>query len=395
MKFPFFFKNIFTKEINILILLFLLNISCNNVYGNSINPKLSKSKSNNIICQNFLSVNSEHYCWEEDKYVKTSPIADKSDKSKYRITTDGFVNNTFKENSKLAASSPSKNTHLNQITNKFENSKYRITTDGFVNNTFKENSKLIITPIIKRVQEEKPKEKEPNPGLSFGIPSAMGSSWKDVFISVAYTADYDEGLFTWHNKNNSKVADGSMNFGFGFGDPNESIGGEISVGIISLFSQGGQSGFGADGTAGIKFHKAMPSLFNTHAAISWTNPIKWGEATKKDTIYGVISKEFELRPDTKNKFFSLLTLGVGTGSHRSNRTIDDNRNDPNFFGGYGVQILPRASFASSWNGNAFNAGLGLSPFDFPLNFSIGISDITNNSTNGPQFNVNTGYSFRF
>ena len=256
-------------------------------------------------------------------------------------------------------------------------------------------NQLRISPIIKRVKDEKPKKPQPNPGLSFGIPSAMGSSWKDVFVSVAYTADYDEGLFTWHNKNNKKVADGSMNFGFGFGDPNESIGGEISVGIISLLSQNGESGFGADGTAGLKFHKALPSLFNTHAAIAWTNPIKWGEATKKDTIYGVISKEFELRPDTNNKFSSLLTLGVGTGSHRSNRTIDDNRNDPNLFGGYGVQILPRVSIASSWNGNALNAGIGLSPFDFPLNFSIGLSDITNNSTNGAQFNINTGYSFRF
>ena len=121
--------------------------------------------------------------------------------------------------------------------------------------------------------------------MSFGIPSAMGSSWKDVFVSVAYTADYDEGLFTWHNEDNEKVADGSMNFGFGFGDPNESIGGEISVGIISLLSQKGESGFGADGTAGIKLHKSLPSFFNTHAAISWTNPIKWGEATKKDTVY--------------------------------------------------------------------------------------------------------------
>ena len=256
-------------------------------------------------------------------------------------------------------------------------------------------NQLRISPIIKRVKDEKPKKPQPNPGLSFGIPSAMGSSWKDVFVSVAYTADYDEGVFTWHDKNNKKVADGSMNFGFGFGDPNESIGGEISVGIISLLSQKGESGFGADGTAGIKLHKSLPSFFNTHAAISWTNPIKWGEATKKDTVYGVISKEFELRPDADKKFASLLTLGVGTGSHRSNTAIKKNTNDPNIFGGYGVQILPRVSFASSWNGNALNAGFGLSPFNFPLNFSLGISDITENSTNGAQFNINTGYSFRF
>ena len=371
-------KLLFNREFQIIVFLSIFSTSCNLVHANSIKPNLSKNKSNNLSCQQYIKINSTYYyCWDGIKYTKRKKI-------------------TFKEEkNKLADSSQSKNIQLVEVIDKEEKNKLQITKEALISNINKKNTKLIITPIIKRVQKEKPKKIEPNPGLSFGIPSAMGSSWKDVFVSVAYTADYDEGLFTWHTKDNKKVADGSMNFGFGFGDPNESIGGEVSVGIISLFSQKGGSGFGADGTAGIKLHKAMPSFFNTHLAISWTNPVKWGEATKTDTFYGVISREFELRPDTNNKFSSLLTLGVGTGSHRSNRTIDDNRNDPNLFGGYGVQILPRVSIASSWNGNALNAGFGLSPFDFPLNFSIGISDITNNSTNGAQFNINTGYSFRF
>ena len=372
-------KNLFLiKQFRFLGIFFVFTISFNSVNAKSINPNLSKPKSLNLKCENHLVLNSIYYCWDGVGFVK-------NDERNYKL-----------RNNKLVDSSPPNNIQLNEITDKLENNKMLISSGNLLSNKYKNNSnKLFITPIIKRVKEEKPKEKEPNPGLSFGIPSAMGSSWKDVFVSVAYTADYDEGLFTWHNENNSKVADGSMNLGFGFGDPNESIGGEISVGIISLFSQNGESGFGSDGTAGIKFHKAMPSLFNTHAAIAWSNPIKWGEASKKDTVYGVLSKEFELRPDRNNKFSSLLTLGIGTGAHRSNTTIKDNRNDPNLFGGYGVKILPRLSVASSWNGNALNAGFGLSPFDFPLNFSIGISDLTNNSKKGSQFNINTGYSFTF
>jgi len=257
------------------------------------------------------------------------------------------------------------------------------------------NQITIITPIIKKVSNETPEEYQPNPGLSFGIPSALGASWGDAFVSVAYTADYESGLFTWHNKYGEKVADGSMNFGFGFGDPEKNIGGELSVGIISLLSQNGRSGFGADGTAGIKLHKSLPWLFDTHTAISWTNFAKWGEATKTDTFYGVVSKEFELRQDYKNSFSSLITLGIGTGSHRSNTTIDANENYPNLFGGFGVKILPRLSLASSWNGNSLSAGFGVSPFNFPLNFSIGVSDITNNSSKGAQFSINTGYSINF
>lgn len=257
------------------------------------------------------------------------------------------------------------------------------------------NETIIITPIIKRVEDEKPDSYQPNPGLSFGIPSALGASWGDAFVSVAYTSDYETGLFTWHNKYGEKVADGSMNIGFGFGDPEKSVGGEFSVGIISLFSQNGKSGFGADGTAGIKLHKSLPNFFDTHTAISWTNFAKWGEATKTDTFYGVISKEFEMRPNNKNTFSSLITLGLGTGSHRSNTSIDSNNNYPNIFGGFGLKVLPRLSVASSWNGNSLSAGFGLSPFNFPLNFSIGISDITNNSSKGAQFSVNTGYSINF
>ena len=58
--------------------------------------------------------------------------------------------------------------------------------------------------------------------------------------------------------------------------------------------------------------------------------------------------------------------------------------------------MPKEKFKGKSKGLRPNpAGFGLSPFDFPLNFSLGISDITDNSTNGAQFNINTGYSFRF
>ena len=91
---------------------------------------------------------------------------------------------------------------LDELIDEAKNTKLQITEVKIVNNNEKDSSKLLIAPIIKRVQDEKTIEAEPSPGLSFGIPSAMGSSWKDVFVSVAYTADYDEGIFTWHDKDN-------------------------------------------------------------------------------------------------------------------------------------------------------------------------------------------------
>ena len=115
------------------------------------------------------------------------------------------------------------------------------------------SNNIRISPIIstKEEVEEEEKKDPPAPGLSFGVPSAYGASGEVRFCrNILWCKCYD-GVFTFYTHDNKKVkqADGSMNFGFGVGDPNQ-LAAEVSVGIISLLCQEGSSCFGADGTAG-------------------------------------------------------------------------------------------------------------------------------------------------
>ena len=248
-----------------------------------------------------------------------------------------------------------------------------------------------ISPIVttkKDVNEEETKE-PPAPGLSFGAPSAYGASGGSIFVGVSYGADVDTGLTTFYDDGGAKVADGSMNAGFGIGDPNK-LAAEVTVGIISLACQEGDSCFGADGTMGMKLHKKIDSPLINGIALAYSDIVRWGEASDFATIYGVASKDFKI----KNKD-ALLSLGIGTGGFRSKAAIDANENDPNLFGGLGIKLNPRLSLASSWNGSTLGAGFGISPFYFPLSVSAGITDITEVNEKGRQYSINLGYSFSF
>ena len=244
-----------------------------------------------------------------------------------------------------------------------------------------------ISPII-TVREGPDKKTPPSPGLSFGVPSAFGASGGNGFISISYGSDGGEGLFTTYDDKGNKVADGSMNLGMGFGDPNQ-LGAEISVGIISLLCQDNESCFGSDGTLGLKLHKTFED--NTYVdgiGFGFSNIYRWGDASNIDTIYGVASKNFKI-----NNNDASVSLGLGTGGFRSKTDIDSGENNPNLFGGFGVKLLPRLSFASSWSGSTLAGGFGISPFDFPLSLSVGLTDITDVNEKGPQYSINLGYSF--
>ena len=180
-----------------------------------------------------------------------------------------------------------------------------------------------------------------------------------------------------------------MNFGAGIGDPNQ-LAAEVSVGIISLACQDGESCWGADGTAGLKIHKKVDSSLISGWGFGYSDLVRWGEASDFATIYGVASRDFKI-----NNKDALVSLGIGSGGFRTKADIDSNQNNPNLFGGVGVKLAPRLSLASSWNGSTLGSGLGISPFNFPVSVSAGVTDITNVNGRGMQCSINVGYSLSF
>lgn len=236
------------------------------------------------------------------------------------------------------------------------------------------------------------------PGLTFGVPTSYGLVSGDVFVGISYSADASGGLFNYSSDNSNKDIDGSMMFALGLGD-DKKLALETTVGIISLLCQdgldsslfSGESCFGADGTVGVKLHKRFSKdSFISGAAIGYSDLVKWGEASDYSTIYGVASKDFKI-----NNRSGLFSLGLGTGNFRSNSDVANSENSPNIFAGIGYELAPRLSLATSWNGNQLSSGFGLTPFNFPLAFTFGMTDLTDEKGDGPQYSINAGYTFTF
>lgn len=220
----------------------------------------------------------------------------------------------------------------------------------------------------------------PVPSSSFLTPSAYGADWGDAYIGLAGST----------GGNNADRLDGSASLGFGLGNSVRNVGLEVGVSIISL------DGFADDGVVGFKLHKSFPQANNLAIALGWSNPIKWGAANQaEDTFYGVATQRFNLRPSAANRLPLTVSLGLGTGSFRSTGAIAADDNDVNVFGSAALRVIPEVSVISSWNGTGLGLAASAAPFDFPAVLTLGVSDVTGNTSDGAQFQGSLGYSFNF
>ncbi len=170
----------------------------------------------------------------------------------------------------------------------------------------------------------------------------------------------------------------------------KNVGLEVSTSIISL------NGIGEDGIIGFKLHKVFPKADNLAVALGWSNPIKWGAAEERDDhFYGVVTKQFDLRPNRDNTLPLTASVGLGsTGLYRAPTTQTDD-NSLGIFGSLGLRVIPDVSLITTWTGTSMGIAASATPFNIPFVVTIGASDITDNTVEGPRFNSSIGYSFSF
>ncbi|OUL19723.1 hypothetical protein BV378_31345 [Nostoc sp. RF31YmG] len=223
------------------------------------------------------------------------------------------------------------------------------------------------------------------PGSSAGTPTGYGASWRQAFVGGGVYFPLDKGDL-----------DGSLIFGFGVGDAVKSVGLEFDFNVISTGGQSIGGDFGDSGAIGLKLHKYFAD--GTAVAVGWFNPIKWGDAGKdKETIYGVVSKAFDLQPNNQgNKLPLTLSVGIGSGDFSSLGALRRGDNSVNVFGSVGLRVAPQVSLVSSWTGNALNMGASFAPLrKTPIVVNTIFTDVTSNFANGLGFALNVGYIFEF
>jgi hypothetical protein len=255
----------------------------------------------------------------------------------------------------------------------------QVGSSGATGDTFGDINKLRQDLLIDPIVIEKPSKSAP--GSSAGTPTAYGASEGQGYVGAGLYLPLDKGR-----------DDGSLSVGAGFGDPVKSVAIEVGGDITSV----GTQDFGDSGQVGLKLHKSFQD--GTAVAVGWSNAIKWGDANKdaKETVYGVVTRAFDLRPNANNKLPLTVSLGVGTGSFRSEGDITSDEQGVNVFGSLGLRVIPSTSIVTSWTGNTLNAGASIAPLKTaPIVINAVFTDLTNTFNNGVGFSLSSGYSFQF
>lgn len=193
--------------------------------------------------------------------------------------------------------------------------------------------------------------------------------------------------------------DASSTVGFGLGDPYNSLGLDIYLGIISLnpeTERGSFSGIGEDGAISLKIGKIFNASNNFKKSFAFALGVNhaesWGDATKSNrNIYGVGSVRsdiciigFVCRP---------YSLSIGVGSHQVNNEKEGG------FVGLGLGLTSHSSFGVSYSGDQWLAGFNISlPTNFDslflndVNISVGMQDVLDRQSS-QRVAVTVSYSF--
>jgi hypothetical protein len=218
------------------------------------------------------------------------------------------------------------------------------------------------------------------PAASISTPIGFGANFGQIFGGFGFQS---RTRFT-------NQADGGFALGGGLGDPQKIVGLDVTLAILSLF--GDNAG---RGSFSFKIHRSLPEGFAV--ALGFENAIRWGETDAGSSIYGVVSKFFQLTETTKEPFSQLtLSLGVGGGRFRSEGAIEDGVNSLGVFASAGLRIVEPVSAIVEWSGQDLNAGISLIPFPkVPLTVNLAGADLTGNAGDGARFVMSIGYNYFF
>lgn len=220
-----------------------------------------------------------------------------------------------------------------------------------------------------------------SPGSTVGVPSAFGANFGDAFVGLAFS----------NRRPRINESDGALSFGFGLGDSERSLGLEVNANIGSLRR------FGANGDVGLKLHRALPG--KAAIALGFDEGIIWGEENRNtvSTLYGVVSKIFDLRPeDQYNSQTLTLTLGFGGGRFRSFDNIVNRQGGVGVFASAGYRFIPQASAIASWTGQDLNLGISYVPIKTtPLFLTFVVGNVLNRNDNATLFSFGIGYGFNY
>jgi hypothetical protein len=218
-----------------------------------------------------------------------------------------------------------------------------------------------------------------SPSITILSPSAYGKSWRQASI----------GFGIQHRTRFTDSADGAFGMGFGLGDARKYVGLDVGLSLTDLDSLD-------RGIISFKIHRQLPDLFAV--AVGVNDAIGWGNGdVNGPSPYGVITKTFILKEDTKDWFSRVhISAGAGTGRYRTESNIVSGSDTPGIFGSLAVRVADPINAIAEWSGQDLSLGVSLRPFrHVPIIITPAVTDITGTAGDGARFIVGVGYAISF
>ncbi|AFZ44950.1 hypothetical protein PCC7418_2818 [Halothece sp. PCC 7418] len=219
------------------------------------------------------------------------------------------------------------------------------------------------------------------PAISISVPTGYGARHGQLFSGL----DFQDST-----RNGDGSDDASFGFGLGIGDPEDSIGVNLTY---TSFSTVRSTPFDTGGVS-LKLHRILGTT--TSAAIGAENFIRYGDFDAETSYYGSVTNIFALRDNITEPFSSLaVTLGVGSGRFRQFDDIEEDNETVNIFGSAGLRVTEQFSLVGAYTGNTLALGASLAPFkEFPLVITPAFTDLTGEFSDDPRFILSVGYGTR-
>ena len=189
------------------------------------------------------------------------------------------------------------------------------------------------------------------PSLGGGVPTGYVGGWGDYYIA---------GSAGTPGKQRGGSPDGSINLGFGLGDPVRSLGLEVNWGIGSI------KNLNANGSVGLAAGRILVNRPDLQVAVSGglLDAYSYGNEAGQTPIngYGAVTMALPLRRNDP-AFKQVLQLSAGTGGS-SFSAIDANFNTSTsgFFMAAGVEVLPNVGVSVGQSSRSTNINLSFIPF---------------------------------
>ena len=204
-----------------------------------------------------------------------------------------------------------------------------------------------------------------SPSLGGGVPTGYVGGWGDYYIAASAGTP---------GKQRAGSIDGSLNLGFGFGDPERTLGLEVNWGIGSF------KNFNANGSVGLSAGRLLVNRSDLQVAVGGglMDAYSYGNEPGKPSVngYGAVTVAFPLRPGDPS-FPQRLQFSAGAGGN-SFSAIDANfqTTDAGFFVAAGLDVLPNLGVSIGQSSRSTNVNLSWIPLrNLPVFVNLVAADV--------------------